>query len=157
MRRSADETGLAQRQRAATANREGQMTLTEVVITLPLPPRELSQNARCVSWRKGARAAKLYRRDAYLCAVAVVGYDLGWPAAVARAVFYWPTRRRRDLRNAEAMLKPAYDGIVDAKLIPDDNVDFLTHEPTVFDFDKRDPRVEIRLRRCDAKRDGATI
>lgn len=69
----------------------------------------------------------------------------GWRSATAQAVFYWPDKRRRDIRNAEYALKAAYDGIVDAGLIPDDSAEHLTHLPTRFEVDRKCPRVEIIL------------
>lgn len=116
----------------------------EILIVMPLPPRELSPNAR-VHWKTRARRTKEYRRCAFLVTCAAGGRKLGWPRAIAQATFYWPNRCRRDIRNAEHSLKAAYDGLVDAQLILDDSSDVLTHNETKFDLDPRKPRVEIRL------------
>lgn len=56
-------------------------------------------------------------------------------------------KRRRDIRNAESMMKAAYDGIVDAGILADDSYDVLTHQPTVFERDPECPRVEIVVER----------
>lgn len=61
--------------------------------------------------------------------------------------FYWKDRRGRDIRNAESMMKAAYDGIVDASVLADDSYDVLTHLPTVFECDPECPRVEISVER----------
>lgn len=127
-----------------------------LVVTLPLPPRALSPNAR-VSWQARARHTRRYRRDAYVLTIAAGGQNLRWPRAVAQATFYWPQEQRRDIRNAEHMLKPAYDGLVDAGLIPDDSAAVLTHQPTVFAADPAWPRVEIRIIRADAPSDPASM
>ncbi len=116
----------------------------EITVCLPLPPRDLSPNASVSHWRRAA-ATRKYRRTAGLTALAAAGCRLNWARAVAQAVFYWPDRQRRDIRNAEASLKAAYDGIVDAGVIVDDRADVLTHEPTVFNVDPARPRVEIRI------------
>ena len=120
--------------------------LHSVKITLPLPPRALSPNTRSPgNWRKKQRATKKYRADAYLMTLAAGGQNLKWTKAIAQATFYWSNKARRDVRNAEAMLKPAYDGIVDAGLIVDDNYEVLTHYPTAFFVDEKRPRVEIMV------------
>jgi Holliday junction resolvase RusA-like endonuclease len=125
--------------------------MTEITIVLPIPPRELSQNSsRQGSWRKRAKKAKGYRTDSYMITRDTMLEGVyKWKRASAQAVFYWPTNRRRDYRNAEAMLKAAYDGMVDAGLIVDDRSDVLTHQPTAFRVDKDRPRVEITVRRSD--------
>ena len=118
----------------------------EVVIVLPLPPRDLSPNASVSHWRRAA-ATRKYRRTAGLTALAAAGCRLNWNRAVAQATFYWPDRQRRDIRNAEASLKAAYDGIVDAGVIVDDRAEVLEHEATAFWVDPARPRVEIRIMR----------
>ena len=47
------------------------------------------------------------------------------------------------------MLKPAYDGFVDAGIIEDDDADHLTSLPCEFRIDKVTPRVEITITRGD--------
>lgn len=120
--------------------------MNSVRVVLPLPPRVLSPNARSPgNWRKRAKAAKQYRSDAYMMTIAAGGQGLRWSKAIAQATFFWPTKQRRDVRNAEASLKAAYDGIVDAGLIVDDNYEVLTHYPTTFFVDEKRPRVEIMV------------
>lgn len=124
-------------------------TQQEVIVCLPLPPRELSPNARVCRWRR-IRRTRQYRRTAGLTALAAAGRRLSWARAVAQATFYWPDRQRRDIRNAEASLKAAYDGIVDAGVIVDDQAEALEHDQTVFQVDPTRPRVEIRIIRKKA-------
>jgi crossover junction endodeoxyribonuclease RusA len=121
-------------------------TRQEVIVCLPLPPRELSPNARTSRWRRIKRTRQ-YRHTAGLTALAAAECRLGWTRAVAQATFYWPDGQRRDIRNAEASLKAAYDGIVDAGVILDDRAEVLGHEATVFSVDSVRPRVEIRIMR----------
>lgn len=124
-----------------------------VTIILPLPGPLLSPN-RPVFSRGGriaqAKAAKAYRIAARTACEAEQVATGPWKSATAQASFYWPAKRRRDIRNAEAMLKPAYDGLVEAGLLADDDEETLAHEPTCFDIDRRHPRVELRITRKDA-------
>jgi hypothetical protein len=50
-----------------------------------------------------------------------------------------------------AMLKPAYDGIVDSGLLMDDDSDHLTTMPAKFFIDKKQSRVELRIVRCPSE------
>ena len=116
-----------------------------ITITMPLPPKELWQNRPC-HWRKKGEVTKRYRKAAWARSIAKVGYNEDpWQQSKSRLVFYWPDKRRRDIRNAEAAMKPAYDGLVDAGLIADDSYKHLVHDTTEFKFDKSNPRVEITV------------
>jgi len=117
-----------------------------VIIDLPLPRSALSPNSR-VNWRTRAKAVARYRDAAYLVTrQAQGGARRRWRRAVARATFYWPDRIRRDGDNAEASLKPAFDGMVDAGLIVDDSTAVLTRDRPVHQVDRRNPRVVIEVR-----------
>jgi hypothetical protein len=70
-----------------------------------------------------------------------------WQAVEAQEAFYFSTNRNRDERNAVAMLKAYYDGIVDSGLIPDDNHQVLSHGQPTFQHDGDNPRVEITITR----------
>jgi crossover junction endodeoxyribonuclease RusA len=113
-----------------------------LTITLPLPPRELNPNARC-HWAKKAKAVKEYRRRAWALARKAMRTPPRWKEAEARAVFYWPDRRRRDRDNAQASLKAAWDGITDAGMLEDDSG--LTHRPCGWHVDRKNPRVELTI------------
>jgi len=115
-----------------------------ITITMPLPPKELWQN-RTGHWIKKSKATREYRSSAYLLGVSARLQRQCWEMASAKLVFFWGDRRRRDVRNAEAAMKPAYDGLVDAGIIIDDDYKHLTHEATEFKFDKDNPRVEITV------------
>ena len=87
---------------------------------LPLPPKELSPNAR-IHWAKKAAATYEYRSQC------------GWIARVAGLKFRGPVRieylfrfcdrRRRDLDNLIKSMKPALDGLRDAGVIAEDSTD----------------------------------
>lgn len=112
-------------------------------VTLPLPPKELSPNAR-VHWAARATATRRYREAAYLLALPSRPRR---PMQVARvtARFFFKTRRRRDRDNLLASLKPAFDGLADAGLVADDSG--LIHMPVEQHIDRTDPRVELVVER----------
>jgi len=121
-------------------------------IVLPLPPRCLSPNMQpgsIGSRIKKAAAAKKYRRLAKEAAEGERIETGPWMLASATAVFHHSTKRRRDDVNSLAMLKPAYDGIVDSGVLFDDDSEHLKTLTPEFKTDKEFPRVEITLERMD--------
>lgn len=119
--------------------------MDRLVIVLPLPPKVLSPNARPRTWHAKNKATGRYRHAACLATQLANHPRRQWQHVTAQATFYWPAPARRDVLNAEASLKAAYDGIVDAGLIPDDSYEILRHLPAKFDIDPRRPRVEITI------------
>jgi crossover junction endodeoxyribonuclease RusA len=120
-----------------------------MTFTLPLPPRELSPNAR-VHWRRKATVTAAYRSHAKHVAWSVTPASQrpGWTEARAEIVVYAPDRRRRDRDNLMASLKAAWDGLVDAGILADDSG--LHFAPLRLEWDKDAPRVEITLTGMDA-------
>jgi crossover junction endodeoxyribonuclease RusA len=119
-----------------------------MTFTLPLPPKELSPNAR-VHWAAKAAVTKWYRAEARVAGWRVpAGQRPGWTEAVASVVVYAPTRRRMDRDNALASLKSAFDGLVDAGILADDAG--LHHAPLRLEHDKARPRVEITIEPVEA-------
>lgn len=120
-----------------------------VAIILPLPPAVLSPNRPCGS-RGGrfarAAAAKKQRRLAREAIEAQRIESGPWEHATVKATFVHATKRRRDDVNHLAMLKAAYDGIVDAGLLVDDDSSHLTTLPCSFALG-REPRVELLITR----------
>jgi len=110
-----------------------------LVVTLPLPPRVLSPNAR-PHWAAKARAVRQYRETACLCALVE---RPGRPMQAARVTcrFFFRDRRRRDRDNLLASLKPAFDGIADAGVVTNDSG--MIHMPVEQCVDRVRPRVEI--------------
>jgi hypothetical protein len=128
------------------------MPTESATIVLPLPPRGLSPNRPALT--RGGRMAKVRATCAYRALARDRAREQGlasipWAKAEATARFWWPDKKRRDIRNAEACLKAAYDGLVDAGWIVDDRAEVLTHGPTEFLLDPTCPRVELTLRRLD--------
>lgn len=119
-----------------------------LTIILPLPPRILSPNCPCGSRRGRIQRAVAARRYKSLAYDAAMAQDCPtWQMATVRALFYHTTQRRRDDVNHLAMLKPAYDGIVQAGLIPDDDRKHLETVGCDFAIDKHCPRVELTFTR----------
>jgi Holliday junction resolvase RusA-like endonuclease len=117
-----------------------------VIVTLPLPDPGLSPNGRSV-WQKKARLLKRARSDGYLATVKAridCQHRRAFIKCEAHPTFYVRDKRRRDGDNAQAMLKPYYDGMVDAGLLWDDKD--MVHMPVKFEIDKANPRVEILVR-----------
>lgn len=119
-----------------------------LVVVLPLPPKELSPNAR-VHWAKKARAVREYRAlaiNAAFCAgIAAAIYTPGWERAEVQATFYFRQRRTRDADNLLASLKPALDSLADVGIVGNDSG--LTHLPVRLEIDRERPRVELTIRR----------
>jgi crossover junction endodeoxyribonuclease RusA len=90
-----------------------------MMIELPWPSSELSQNARTHHAVK-ARAVKKARNDAYWLTKAVNDGSLK-DAETLRVMFFFypPDYRKRDLDNAFGALKAARDGIAQALNIDD--------------------------------------
>ena len=106
-------------------------------ITLPLPSRNLSPNAR-VHWSKLALFKGSARRLAAL--ETWNQYMIGAPFKGYRLDFYWPTKRRRDKDNAAAMCKAYLDGVADCTGQDDSEWEFYGVR---FAIDKENPRLEI--------------
>ena len=128
------------------------------LIVLPLPHPCLSPNRPPASRGgryKKASASKRYRRLARE-ATEVLGIDSGpWGRATVAATFYHRVKRRRDDVNALASLKAAYDGVVDAGLLVDDDAEHLTTTGAAFAIDKANPRVELTFTRSSEGSPGS--
>ena len=121
-----------------------------ITLTFLWPPKELSPNWTGHYQRK-ASATKAYREDCGWMAKTQVQPNqdihtdppLNSPV-LATTTFYVTDKRRRDIGNMEAALKPLWDGIVDAGILADDDYKHLRHgESKVVVGDER--RVEVRL------------
>lgn len=94
-----------------------------------------------------ASATKRYRRLARE-AVEEERITTGpWKHATVEATFHHKQKRRRDQDNAMAMLKAAYDGIVDSGLLVDDDYEHLERRSPRFMIDKLYPRVTLIVER----------
>ena len=91
--------------------------MTDKIICLPWPPKELSPNARG-HWSKKAKAAKSYR---HACRIITFASGIKAPEGKVLLVleFVPPDRRERDDDNLVACFKAGRDGIADALGIND--------------------------------------
>ena len=114
-------------------------------IVLPLPPKELSPNAR-VHWGRKARMSKRYKLAAVAAtdgAQVEAGRPDGiWDAAQLKVCLYNRTAHRRDGDNLIASMKSAFDGIAISLGVDDAH---WVHLPPVQEKDAKDPRVEVLL------------
>ena len=121
-----------------------------LLIVLPLPPRCLSPNKPPASFGGRMRKAAAAKKQRRLARQAVEAEDVDsgpWLRSTIRSSFFFRTKRKRDDINFLAMLKSAYDGIVDAGLIEDDDSEHLLTLTPSFAIDKEYPRVEILVER----------
>jgi len=111
----------------------------KIMIKIPmLPPRELNPNAR-VHWSEKARCTNEFR--AYTKFYALEQTRFARPclekASVKVTLVIPRNRRKRDIDNLIASLKPAIDGCIDAGIIRDDNPDCLTWDSDIeYEVDK---------------------
>lgn len=119
--------------------------MSPIIITLPLPPKELSPNAR-VHWRVKSKATGGYRERAMYA-----GWDL-FPrsssaplhnTATVQVQWFTKTAHRPDGDNALASLKALFDGLTDAGIFSDDK--WLTHLPIKFAKNAANPRVVLTI------------
>jgi Holliday junction resolvase RusA-like endonuclease len=109
-------------------------------ITLPLPERACSPNARC-HWAVKAKAVKNMRTAGLVAgSKSMVRYT----SPVIDMIVYSKVRRGRDRDNAIACAKGAVDGLADAGLFANDK---LVRWGTVeFDIDKDNPRIVLFIK-----------
>ena len=107
-------------------------------ITLPLPARELSPNAR-VHWAKKSPITKAHRMKAQI--QTDICLMIGDKIASYQLFFFWKDKRRHDRDNASASCKAYLDGIADALNQDDSTFEF---NGVRFAIDKENPRVEVR-------------
>lgn len=117
----------------------------ELTIAMPLPPKELSPNARPNRW-KLASARRSYRIRAKIAALAALGRRAAprWTRATVRIRFFHTVNRRRDKDNLLASLKAAFDGLADAGVVENDSG--MTYLPVEVFIDQDRPRVELTVR-----------
>ncbi len=119
-----------------------------VTIILPLPSPYLSPNKPPASRGgriKKAQIARKQRKLACKMTKDTMVETAPWEKATIQAHFFHRQKRRRDDVNFLAMLKSAYDGIVDAGLLVDDDSDHLATLTPIFSIDKESPRVELTI------------
>ena len=122
------------------------MTPARVTITLPIPDRILSPNAR-PHWAAKAKRTKAPRWMAEQEARAVRGADWPWPFARVSLMCYWPTLRFWDDDNISGACKAYRDGVADAGLVTNDKR--IRSGSVDHAKDKANPRVEMTFTRED--------
>lgn len=113
-----------------------------MTITLPIPDKRLSPNAR-THWRKKSQITRLHRTRARLLTLAAGVTPAAYLYRLYSLQFYFPDARRRDDDNAAASCKAYRDGIADALLI-DDHALSMAAAPQML-IDRQNPRLEITL------------
>lgn len=119
-------------------------------VTVPLPPADLSPNAR-LHWAAKARATRSARKSAWYWFRRFL--PLGWvPVPIRLEVRYHCPRsahgyRPRDVMNAIAALKPMVDGMVDAGVVPDDSAKWVEWGGFALDREKNgdEPGVHVTV------------
>ena len=128
------------------------MIKQSVKIILPLPPKVLSPNWTVGSmgsrFAKAAAIKKQKRITREAIEECMLG-DIPWERVDVGVVFYHKTKRKRDEDNAMGSLKAAYDGMVAAGLVGDDDWKHMSRKVPKFRIDKTFPRVEIALERLE--------
>ena len=120
-------------------------------ITLPLPSKILSPNCRPGSIGSRfmeAAATKKYRKLAKEAVEAEQINSAPWLQARVDASFYFKIKRRRDDDNAMGSIKAAYDGIVDAGIVTDDDPKHMERTRPALYVDRLCPRVVLTITRC---------
>lgn len=111
------------------------------VIRLPWTTPPLSMNSR-QHWAQKARTTQQVRTAAkWLC------NGFGSANKIRVTLTYVPKdSRRRDADNLVALLKPICDGIVDARVVTDDDPAHMVKVmPVIAAADPADPRIELTL------------
>ena len=122
--------------------------MNSLTITLPIPPHELRNNARC-HWAKKAKAVKAYRYMAHMRAYMAMTVERGagrgflWQKANVQIIAYFPTARHLDPTNLLDALKSAFDGLQDAGVIENDK-NLWPLRPVIYTKQKN-PRIELTV------------
>jgi len=101
--------------------------VTKVVLTFPLPPKELNPNARLHYFPK-AEETKGYRAVIQCLAVLATRWKAYKDTRYRLTETYRIAgKRKRDVRNLFAAFKAGEDGLVDAGILPGDDDSVLEH------------------------------
>jgi Holliday junction resolvase RusA-like endonuclease len=117
--------------------------MTSITFTIPLPPHEVRNNARC-HYRAKAAKIKHYGTLAMLAAREAAGWKKPmWLKATVKVVAFFPTAQRMDPTNLMDALKGPFDGIERAGIIVNDRE--LWPERPVIHTKQTNPRIEITV------------
>jgi crossover junction endodeoxyribonuclease RusA len=124
--------------------------VNSITITIPIPHRALSPNAR-THWATKAKKVKAARGVAWWYAKVDADWTpTHWTNAISTVVWYAKTATHPDPDNALAMLKPYFDGMADAGVLANDRN--LAHNPIRFEKDRANPRVELTITKIEEAR-----
>lgn len=118
-----------------------------VTITVPLPPKQLSPNAR-VHWAVKNKAKKAYQEQVQVACLEQKIPKCKALSAKMQLAFHFKTKARHDPDNCIASVKCAIDQLVKYGLLSDD--DKITLLPTTIHNDKENPRLVVTLEVDDA-------
>lgn len=115
-----------------------------IVITLPIPDRKLSPNARC-HWAEKAKLTKAHRTRAMLLALATLPATRQpkWEKATVQVQWFSRTAKVQDEDNLIATLKHVGDALQDTQIVTNDRG--LTWLPPIQSKDARNPRVVLTV------------
>lgn len=118
--------------------------MTSLTITIPIPDKRLSPNAR-MHWAVKSKLTRRSRENSKLLALeALKGQPAPmWDKCRANVTAYFRTKAHPDPDNLIARLKATFDGIADAGVIMDDAN--LWPERPVIRKDATNPRIEITI------------
>jgi hypothetical protein len=118
----------------------------KLIVTLPLPPKELQRNSRA-PWQAVARKTKKCRMDAGIGAIAARNEQQFGKVPFASATYilkyYFSKRGDRDPDNLIGWAKASLDALQDAGIVVNDSV--LIPKPPEQYYDRKNPRLEIHL------------
>lgn len=105
-----------------------------LTVTLPPLDRRLNIHSKGRAFWAKSSATKTAREAAETAGKAVIGTQATLPAATAHIVIYSETKLDRfkkayiprDLQNIIGAAKAYFDGLVDARWLVDDSIDYLT-------------------------------
>lgn len=129
---------------------EGGESMTLFNVFLPFPDPALSPNASERHWREKQPAKVSARESAQLLtrnAVAKSDWRPRKGRLATRITFYMPDRRRRDLDNLFAALKPAIDGMCAELGIDDCQLRPVTLDDALADRDDAGVHIQIGVER----------
>jgi crossover junction endodeoxyribonuclease RusA len=115
-----------------------------IKVVVAIPPKELSPNRR-THWKGRLRPKQQYRWSCYLRTKEALGrrQPPQWETSYVRIKYYSRTSHKQARDNIIASLKPAFDGIEDARVVEtDEGMNFVSVERLK---DASDPRVEIYI------------
>jgi Holliday junction resolvase RusA-like endonuclease len=115
-----------------------------LVLTFPLPPKELNPNvSHSAHWVRTCKAKNAYKADVRLKLMIDNVPPLMLERARTETRFYFASRRKRDQDNAAASCKGLWDVFTEWGIWRDD--EHVRHEPPELLVDRKSPRLEVSI------------